>query len=157
VSGQWTAPTGRKIFVCENVTVLEAAADRFGSACPPMVCTDGVATVAALDLLTGLATYGCEFTARADVDPAGFVIFEQIRSCAPAVTPWRFDVETYERQLGLPSISAQAADPLISLRLAHAEHRVDLHEKALMDDLLKDLGGNEGETSAASVLFVRQT
>jgi len=61
------------VFVCENVTVLEAAADELGSACPPMVCTDGVPSSAALDLVGRLAAEGCRISVRADVDEAGFV------------------------------------------------------------------------------------
>jgi hypothetical protein len=55
LDGEWSAPTGTQVFVCENPTIVEAAADELGSCCPPVVCTDGIPTTAALDLLAGLS------------------------------------------------------------------------------------------------------
>ena len=42
------------VYVCENPTVLAAAADLLGPACPPLVCVNGQPSTAALRLLTGL-------------------------------------------------------------------------------------------------------
>ena len=44
----------REAFVCENPAVVAAAAEALGSACRPVVCTEGVPSVAALRLLEGL-------------------------------------------------------------------------------------------------------
>ncbi|MET1071326.1 MAG: TIGR02679 domain-containing protein, partial [Umezawaea sp.] len=53
LAGTWTTPAV-EVFVCENPIVAEAAADTSGPACPPLVCTDGIASGTALDLLAGL-------------------------------------------------------------------------------------------------------
>jgi len=46
--GEWTPATMPTVHVCENPTVVEAAADTLGTRCPPVVCTDGIASGAAL-------------------------------------------------------------------------------------------------------------
>lgn len=48
LAGTWTALAG-EVFVCENPTVAEAAADRLGPNCSPLVCTDGIASGACQD------------------------------------------------------------------------------------------------------------
>lgn len=129
LAGDWTA-SGRTVFVCENPTVVEAAADRFGAACPPLVCTDGMASAAALRLIGGLAEAGCAVRARADFDKAGFVIVEQIRSAAPGMTLWRFDAETYALAGGGPA--------------AFGPDGRAVHEEAVLALLLADLGSLRG-------------
>jgi hypothetical protein len=51
-----------------------------------MVCTDGVPSDAALDLLNGLARVGCPIRVRADVDQNGLVTVDQVRRVAPQAT-----------------------------------------------------------------------
>jgi len=143
INGTWTAPVGTVVFVCENPTVLEAAADEFGPRCPPLLCTDGIPSIAALDLVSGLVAAGCEFVVRADIDEAGFVVVDQVRAAAPGARTWRFDCTTYAQYLGLDEIgdlSGGAEATLLRLRDLHAQHQVALHEEALLDQLLADLG-----------------
>src|SRR5262249_56742562 len=59
ITGAWSVPAGNRVFACENPTVLEAAADELGPDCPPLICTDGIPSLAALDLVAGLAAAGC--------------------------------------------------------------------------------------------------
>ncbi len=150
LAGDWTAATARRVFVCENVTVLEAAAEELGPRCPPMVGTDGIPTTAGIDLVAGLAAAGCPISVRADVDEAGFVVVEQIRRAAPGALPWRFDVATYARQLRLAAEPDRSAggpvdDPedvnvtVGRLRALFAEHGSPVHEEQLLDELLGDL------------------
>lgn len=134
LSGDWNvSPT--TVYVCENPTVVEAAADALSAACPAMVCTDGMASGAALDLLSGLATAGCHIRYRADFDASGFVIADQILGVAPAASPWQFDAATYLHLLGI----SPTGGTLPSLRGAHGRHGVDVHEERLLNDLLADL------------------
>ncbi|GAB3500110.1 uncharacterized protein (TIGR02679 family) [Amycolatopsis cihanbeyliensis] len=143
ITGSWTAPTGTTVFVCENPTVLEAGADELGADCPPLVCTDGIPSIAALDLVSGLAAAGCEILARADVDESGFVVVEQVRSAAPAARLWRFDPATYARHFGLTEVSDRPDTGEVTLRHLrdlHARHGIALHEEAILDQLLADLG-----------------
>ena len=141
LSGRWTtsAPT---VFVCENPTVVEAAADTLGLACPPLVCTDGIASGAAVELLAGLAKAGSQLMLRADVDPAGFTIVEQVLTVAPTARLWRFDISTYAGGLGpTPSEPAphQPAETLAQLRAAYRTHQLPLHEERILSTLLQDL------------------
>lgn len=134
LAGSWhVRPT--TVFVCENVTVIESAADALGAVCPAMVCTDGTASGAALDLLSGLAAGGCQIRYRADFDSAGFVIADQIVGVAPAAVPWRFDAPSYLAATGRDAPSSSLADA----RAVHGLHRVDVHEELLLEDLIADL------------------
>jgi uncharacterized protein (TIGR02679 family) len=106
LDGEWSAPTGTYVFVCENPTIVEAAADELDSDCPPVVCTDGIPTMAALDLLAGLSTRGSSTSVRADIDEGGLVVVEQVLSVASEATLWRYDTATYAAHLGLPDQGA---------------------------------------------------
>ncbi|MGH3429064.1 MAG: DUF2399 domain-containing protein [Mycobacteriales bacterium] len=142
LDGQWTV-SAASIFVCENVTVLEAAADELGTRCPPMVCTDGNASLAAQDLIMGLAAAGCALQVRADIDTAGLGIVANILELtSDTASLWRFDSSTYATATG----TNEAHQPTSSvpgefnrLRDLHAAHGVDVHEESLLDDLLADL------------------
>jgi uncharacterized protein (TIGR02679 family) len=145
ITGDWSVPAGGPVFVCENPTVLEAAADEHGAACAPMVCTDGMPSIAALDLLAGLAGAGRSIRVRADVDDAGFVVVDQVRSVVPDATAWRFDVATYADHLGLsdsdgPADAPGDGDDVDQLRLLYARRGVVVHEEALLDELVGDVG-----------------
>jgi uncharacterized protein (TIGR02679 family) len=142
LSGDWSAPGGAPVFVCENPTVAEAAADAHGPSCPPLVCTDGIPSGAALDLIAGLASAGCQIVARADIDTAGFTVVEQVLSVAPNTRLWRFDAHTYAAAQGLPrpgDVPAGADPALAQLRNTYDDHRVPLHEEQILPNLLSDL------------------
>ncbi|MEN3304054.1 MAG: hypothetical protein V7603_256 [Micromonosporaceae bacterium] len=140
ISGRWSIPAGTTVFVCENPNVLEAAADELGPRCPPLICTDGIPSIAALDLIAALAANGCPIAVRADIDDAGFVVVEQVRSVAPAAKTWRFDAVTYASQLGLPTIALDnERGQLRQLREIYAQHRIPVHEEAVLDQLIGDL------------------
>ncbi|MFD7160926.1 DUF2399 domain-containing protein [Kribbella sp. NPDC059898] len=127
--GEWSA-TATTVFVCENPTVVEAAADALGDNCPPLVCTDGIATTAALDLIAGLAVGGCHLWIRADFDQAGLVIMNQLRTAAPEAKPWRFDTSTYA------ALTNAALDPQRELSEVLT---TSVHEEVLLETLLGDL------------------
>lgn len=140
ITGSWTASSQATIFVCENVTVLEAAADRFGAECPPMVCTDGNPANVALDLITGLADAGCGIKVRADFDPVGLNIVDQVCSVAPASAGWQYDATTYATHLALDFDSEKpGGNERDSLRTVFGQHRVFVHEEAILEQLMTDL------------------
>lgn len=132
LSGTWTAAPG-PVFVCENPTIVEAAADRLGARCPPLICTDGVAKGAATDLVAGLAAAGCDLHVRADFDRAGVTIVDQLRRAVPDARLWRYNISTY-RSLLPASVARAAGGDLRDVVTAHA-----VHEEALLPDLLADL------------------
>lgn len=146
LTGTWTA-FASDVFVCENPTIAEAAADALGLACPPLVCTDGIASGAALDLLIGLATAGSTIHARADFDPAGFTIADQVLSVAPGALSWRFNARTYAKECGL-SGHHDAPDDLAAavagLRVAYDLARFPVHEERVLALLLSDLAVRAG-------------
>jgi uncharacterized protein (TIGR02679 family) len=142
LAGGWAVHRDATVFVCENPTIAEAAADALGPNCPPLVCTDGTASGATLDLVAGLASAGCPIVARADIDTAGFTVVEQVLSVVPNARLWRFDSRVYAAAQGLPQPSnvPDSADlALVQLRNAYDDHRVPLHEEQILHDLLSDL------------------
>lgn len=84
------AEAGAEVYVCENPSVLIAAAEQLGASCRPLVCTSGRPSAAALRLLTGLAGGGTSLRVRADDDAAGQAIVETVRLAVPGAALWRF-------------------------------------------------------------------
>ena len=97
--GDWGIAGGAEVFVCENPTVLEAAADRHGAASRPLVCTFGLPSQAAWELLTGLGEVRCHV--RADGDVVGWRIVNQLRDRLPGAFTWRMPegCTAYEEEL----------------------------------------------------------
>jgi len=126
-------PVPTRLYVCENPTVVEAAADELGERCAPLVCTDGVPALAALDLIAGAAAAGIKVRVRADVDATGFVIVDTVRAAAPGAELWRFDIATYAGYFG-----AGEGGSLVEV---HGSVGRDLHEESLLGELLGDLTG----------------
>ena len=62
------------ILVVENPSVLALAADTLGTACPPLVCTNGQPRAAAMVLLRSLAAGGVRLRHHGDFDWAGLTI-----------------------------------------------------------------------------------
>jgi uncharacterized protein (TIGR02679 family) len=78
------------VYVCENPSVLIAAADELGESSRPLVCTNGRPSAATLRLLTSLAAGGATLHVRADDDDAGQAIVASVRAAIPGVRLWRF-------------------------------------------------------------------
>jgi hypothetical protein len=71
-----------------NPAAIEAAAARLGALCPPLVCTYGQPSTAALALIRGMRAAGCTVRLRADDDPAGQSIVAQLLRVAPDGQLW---------------------------------------------------------------------
>ena len=97
--GAWELARGAEVFVCENPTVLEAAADRHGAASRPLVCTFGLPSQATWELLTGLGDVRRHV--RADGDVVGWRIVNQLRARLPGAFTWRMPegCTAYEEEL----------------------------------------------------------
>jgi uncharacterized protein (TIGR02679 family) len=85
------------VYVCENPSVLIAAADTLGARARPLVCTNGRPSAAATRLLIGLAARGVTLHVRADDDAAGQEIVSGLRAAVPGVRLWRFALRSPER------------------------------------------------------------
>ncbi|MDG4785074.1 TIGR02679 family protein [Micromonospora sp. WMMD1102] len=136
------------VYVCENPTVLAAAADRLGRACPPLVCAGGQPSTAALRLLRGLAEQGCQLRYHGDFDWGGVRIANLLGSRLPW-RPWRYDAAEY-----LAAAPAAAPDSLHGtpvdavwdpeLSAAMRQRGVRVEEELVLDDLLLDLADGRG-------------
>lgn len=136
---------GAEVFVCENPTVLTAAEAHHGARCRPLVCIDGWPSSAAWALLEALVTDGARLRYHGDFDWDGVRIAALLRSRFGA-RPWRFDAASYragiarhpERTRPLDGREAKD-DAQPELVAAMREHGRELHEQAVLDDLLRDL------------------
>lgn len=96
--GHLTLPTG-PVYIFENPSVLALALDRFGPACPPLVCTSGWPNTPALLLLQLLRADGAELRYHGDFDGEGLRIAGHVQVATGAI-PWRMTTADY---LGAPA------------------------------------------------------
>ncbi|SEG96963.1 TIGR02679 family protein [Nonomuraea solani] len=87
----------RDVWVVENPTVLALAQQRFGAACPPMVCTSGWPNSAAIRLLRSLP--GTRLHYHGDFDGEGLRIAAYTMAKTGA-EPWRMSTTDYLEALG---------------------------------------------------------
>ena len=135
--------SGTVVSVCENRSVVAAAADRLGAACGPIVCSSGQPGAAVLVLLDRLAAGGAELRYHGDFDWPGIRIANFLnRQCS--WQPWRFRAGDYLRAVrtheGLP-LSGAAAVPSWDAQLGAqmAQVGIQVEEEVVLDDLLWDL------------------
>jgi len=139
------AVAGREVFVCENPNLLAIAADRLGSHCAPLVCTEGMPAAAQRCLMAQLVEAGARLHYHGDFDWPGLHIGNQVmRACA--AHPWRFNTVDYQaavagsahadhRLAGKPVAAAWDA----ALAPAMQAHGLAIAEEALAAALLQDL------------------
>lgn len=134
---------GSEVFVCENPGIVAAAADRLGSLCSALICTDGVPSTAVLRLIHALRPQHVRF--HVDFDWAGLRIGNQIARHAGAV-PWRMGTADYLHavQRGGDEVALRGHPAAASwdAELQLAMQRVDraVFEESVLEDLLDDLG-----------------
>jgi uncharacterized protein (TIGR02679 family) len=135
---------GSTVHVCENPSVVSAAAEARGAACAPLVCTDGRPVVAVQKLLTQAAAGGCQIRYHGDFDwPGVAMAAEAIRRYN--AEPWRLSAGDYVRALraGAPTKPLKgrpeptAWDPQLARAMAACGLMVE--EEAVIGDLLEDL------------------
>lgn len=132
---------GRRVYVCENPTVVAVSAERLGARCAPLVCTAGQLRAAARVLIRMLAAAGAELRVQADMDIDGLTIAAKSLAL-PGARPWRMSAADYgQAPAGPPlrreDVPATPWDP--ALRRAMAARGVGVHEEALLTQLLEDL------------------
>ncbi|WP_435609850.1 TIGR02679 family protein [Streptomyces sp. C10-9-1] len=135
--------------ICENPTVLAAAADALGPDCPPLVCLQGQPSAAALALLRHLHGNGSALHYHGDFDWGGLRIAGALLRRVPW-RPWRYSAADYRAALAVsdPQLPPRPLtgvrtdspwDPDLAGALAEAGIRVE--EERELDLLLADLGG----------------
>ncbi|MER6096688.1 TIGR02679 family protein [Streptomyces sp. NPDC001728] len=132
--------------ICENPTVLAAAADTLGHACPPLVCLQGQPSAAALTLLRGLRDHGAVLYYHGDFDWGGLRIAGVLHRRAPW-RPWRYTAADYRAAVlrgDSPPLSPLGGTPAETpwepaLAAAVAELGVRVEEERELEMLLSDL------------------
>jgi uncharacterized protein (TIGR02679 family) len=127
-------PAGVPCFSCENPSVLIAAEQRLGAACPPLVCTAGRPSDAVRRLFSIVCRAGVPVRHHGDFDEAGVQILRDLEQCYDAV-PWRFDVPWLRDALG-----PRAPTP-VPETLEEAVQRLScgLAEEMVIEELIDDL------------------
>ncbi len=130
---------GHKVFVCENAAVVAMAADRLGTRCPPLVCTDGMPAAAQRVLLGQLMAAGAVLYYHGDFDWPGLTIANFVIRTFKA-QPWRFRSDDYIATTGRPlegTLVAADWDSALAPKMAKRGYALD--EEAVVDQLLHDL------------------
>jgi uncharacterized protein (TIGR02679 family) len=139
-------PTSQPVSVCENPSVVEAAAARLGRPSSPLVCTDGIPTTAVLQLLASARRQGAIVRVSADFDAAGVRITNLLARQVSAI-PWRYTADTYRQAVTARAdrqrvrLTGQIPDVLLDPQLAAEMRRtrVAVYEEQQTDILLGDL------------------
>lgn len=135
---------GRRVFVCENASIVAIAADCLGTRCAPLVCTDGMPGAAQQTLLRQLAACGARLHYHGDFDWPGLQIGNFVMREYGAL-PWRYGSEDYDSApamgRALEGDKAVVASWASELSEAMAQRGVAIHEEAVDAALLADLEG----------------
>lgn len=144
----WRVAPATLVSVCENATVLEAAAAHLGPRCPPVVCVEGNPSVAARRLLQSLAGAGARLRYHGDFGSGGLAIGNVVIGELGA-EPWRFDAPSHAAALAVALSNSRPCRTLAGpvpaaawdRRLAPAVARcgVEVEEEHVIADLLSDL------------------
>lgn len=135
------AVEGRRVFVCENPSIVAMAADRLGCNCAPILSTDGMPAAAQRTLLGQLAASGARLLYHGDFDWPGIGIGNQVMRTHGAV-PWKFGSQDYRPESGFPLVGAPVPaewDPSLAPRMSSIGR--GQHEEAVIEELLTDLSG----------------
>jgi uncharacterized protein (TIGR02679 family) len=112
-------PAMRTVFICENPSIVSAAAREIGTDCQPLVCTNGQPASTVHLLLSQLRRAGAELRCHADFDWAGLRIVDQLVREHTAI-PWRMSVEDYRAASGTVSLDPQPFTASWSPELPHS-------------------------------------
>jgi uncharacterized protein (TIGR02679 family) len=127
------------VFVCENPSVVEAAAREIPGGGAPLVCVGGQPSLAADLLLRRLAPAGLRY--HGDFDWGGIRIANRIHDRS-GFEPWRYRSADYEASDGPASpLTGTPVDAAWDPGLRHALERrgVRVEEEQHLDVLLADL------------------
>ncbi len=140
---------GRDVFVCENPNIVAIAADRLGSACAPLVCTDGMPAAAQQTLLGQLAAGGARLRYHGDFDWAGLAIGNFVIREFGA-EPWRFGAIDYLSAAAEHGVALRDDERVTArwddrLTRAMSDRGIGVHEEGVVETLLTDLAVSYAE------------
>ena len=100
LAGSFSLSGTHDVFVCENPSIVEEAASRFGPAARPLVCTFGRPSSAAWTLLRGIVP-DARLHIRADGDAVGRGVVSALLDAFPPALRWRMPhgSSAYEEEL----------------------------------------------------------
>ncbi len=138
----WSPLAGAIVAVCENPTVVSAAADRLRAGCPPLVCSEGQPSGAVQTLLDQLGRAGASLRFHTDFDGGGIRIGNLLADRFGA-RPWRMGRADYEAAVAAAG-APLAGTPEAATWDAHLTEAMTMraqavHEEQLLDRLLADL------------------
>lgn len=141
----WAVLSGQVVSVCENPTVVAAAAARLGPSCAPLLCTDGQPSGAVQTLLGALREVGAQLRFHTDLDAGGVRIGNLLVDRFGAV-PWRMSADDHAAAVqrfgaGGPALAREVPEAVWDpqLRLSLQRHGRAIHEEQVLDTLLADL------------------
>jgi uncharacterized protein (TIGR02679 family) len=134
---------GSVVHVVENPSILALALRRFGTRCPPLVCTSGWPSGAGVLLLRRLAEHGHELRYHGDLDGDGVRIAAYVMAKTGA-RPWRMSESDYRAAVPLsgPPVGRVSAAPWdTGLADAMVTCGIAVVEERTSELLLADLAG----------------
>ena len=130
------------IYVCENPSVIAAAAQRLGPRSLPLVCTAGQPASAAQLLLGHLRQAGCRLRYHGDLDAPGIAIGNRLVQRF-AAEPWRMSTADYVSALGDagPTLGGRISEAVWDDRLSSQMRLCGkaVLEESVLDSLISDL------------------
>ncbi len=135
--------SGRRVYVCENPSMLSIAADQLGVDCAPLICTNGMPAAAQQTLLRQLIAGGADLAYHGDFDWAGIRIGNFVMRELQA-SAWRFSARDYDAACtGITGTldGSGRVDALWDVRLSESMYtrRKSIHEEAVWEVLVGDL------------------
>lgn len=132
--------SGKIVYVCENPTVVAAAANRLGTHSAPLVCVEGQPRTAVRLLLNELNRAGIQLLYHGDFDWSGIQIANLVMERHGAAS-WRFDTESYLRFRGAKALIGRPISAIWDADLSPTMESVRraLDEEQVLDELLIDL------------------
>jgi uncharacterized protein (TIGR02679 family) len=135
--------SGRRVYVCENPSILSIAADRLGVDCAPLICTNGMPAAAQQTLLRQVVACGASLVYHGDFDWAGIRIGNFVMRELQA-SAWRFSAQDYDVACAgnagtLPEDERVDALWDVRLREEMCTKRKSIHEEAVWEILIGDL------------------
>ena len=137
------ALAGRTVFVCENPSVVGAAANQLGVQSAPLVCVDGQVKTAARLVMQQLTSAGARLVYHGDFDWGGIRIANVVIARCGA-RPWRFSAEDYRAAPAGAALKGPSASACwdAELEAAMVSSGRAVFEEQVLGELLADLGQN---------------